>query len=242
MVRRLVVPAETGAQRLSWDMRGPAPEPIEFEDGGFRPPWVSDPQGPLVAPGDYTAQLVRVGPYESEVLGEAVGFGLRVLDNYPDGTDYAAAAEFQQRVSDASRKLSAVDALLAEMDDEATYLRAAVDRAPGADASLHMKLDRVMRQIADLRMELRGNPARDRLSEFQRHNIADRIRSASAALEVRLPPTQTQRTDLQIGETGLADVAGRAQSLRDTSFQQVKDALAAGGAPWVPGQKVDPGS
>ena len=42
--------------------------------------------------------------------------------------------------------------------------------------------------------------------------------------------------DLQVGETAITDVANRAQQLRDGSFQQIKDALAESGAPWLPGQ------
>ncbi|HEX4935658.1 MAG TPA: hypothetical protein VFV33_20905, partial [Gemmatimonadaceae bacterium] len=50
-VRTLEVPARAGLHRINWDLRAPSPEPVRLERPGFQPPWVSDPVGPLVAPG-----------------------------------------------------------------------------------------------------------------------------------------------------------------------------------------------
>ena len=59
-VRWIQGPSEDGLHRVSWDLRGPAPDPVDLREAGFRAPWVSPPQGPLVAPGRYSAELFVV--------------------------------------------------------------------------------------------------------------------------------------------------------------------------------------
>ncbi|MFW6198510.1 MAG: VPS10 domain-containing protein, partial [Acidobacteriota bacterium] len=60
-VRRIEGPAAEGLHRVAWDLRTPPPDPVELASGGgFRPPWVSDPQGALVAPGTYSVELAMV--------------------------------------------------------------------------------------------------------------------------------------------------------------------------------------
>jgi photosystem II stability/assembly factor-like uncharacterized protein len=238
LVRRLKVPSEAGTQRISWDMRGPAPDAISFSDGSFRAPWMSEPQGALVAPGRYSAQLLRVGPDDSETLGRAQAFELLALESLGTAVDYAAVTEFHRAVTDAKRRLSGLDTLLKTVDEEVRYLRAAFDASPQADASLQMQIDALTAEIAELRFLLRGNPARQRLSEYMSHSAARRISSAARAMNTRMPPTDTQRKDLQIGSQSLTEISARAEAMRSGLLANIKEALAESDAPWVPGQSL----
>jgi hypothetical protein len=238
--RRLSVDSEAGVQRLSWDMRGAAPDAISFPDGSFKAPWMSDPQGALLVPGRYQAQLLQVGPEATSTLGQAQEFELRTLDTLPASVDYADGVAFQASVVNAQRQLSAINGSLKETADETRYLRAAVDVAPGADPALHRQIDAVDAELATLRVMLSGNPARQRLAEAMNHSAARRIYSAANALNTRMPPTATQREDLRLGIVGLATVTQRSEALRTGPIADIKAALANADAPWVPGQTLAP--
>jgi photosystem II stability/assembly factor-like uncharacterized protein len=237
-VRRIDVPAQQGVQRISWDMRAAAPDAIRFPDGGFRAPWQSDPEGALLPPGGYRARLLRVGPDGTEALSEEQSFALRAVDNLPDDLDFAATTEFQRSVDDARRRLSAVDALLRELEDQSRYFRAAIDAAPAAPAALQLEIDGLASAIAELRYRMRGNPARARLSEFTEHSAASRINSAARSIGTRMPPTATQREDLRLGVQWLNAISDDAESLRTGSVARIRAALATAGAPYVPGQSL----
>ncbi|MDH5761155.1 MAG: glycosyl hydrolase, partial [Gemmatimonadota bacterium] len=70
-VRRVEGPAREGLHRVAWDLRGPPPDPVELTTPGFVPPWMTPPQGPLVAPGSYSVELMMVTASGAETLGEA---------------------------------------------------------------------------------------------------------------------------------------------------------------------------
>lgn len=237
-VRRLSLEKKAGLQRLNWDMRADAPNAISFPDGSFRAPWMSDPKGPLVAPGGYSARLLRVGPENVEALGQSKSFELQALANLPKGTDYLASVDFQREVSDAQRQLYAVDAALKEVTADTRYLRAAVDASPLSDPLLQQAIDSVEAEVAELKFMLRGNPARQRLSEAMSHSAARRINSAANALNTRMPPTTNQREDLRLGSEWMSDIVARVAALRDGQLADIKQALAESGAPWVPGQSL----
>ncbi|MFK7830239.1 MAG: glycosyl hydrolase [Congregibacter sp.] len=238
-VRRLSVAATAGTQRISWDMRGPAPNAISFPDGSFRPPWMSTPEGALVPPGRYRAQLVQVGSGAVSTLGNAQEFDLIAVDNLPGNADLAITTDFYASISDASRHLSAIDGALKEMEEEARYLRAAIDSTPKVAAELQIEMDAVATEIAQLKFMLRGNSVRARLGEYMSHSTARRISSASQAMNTRQPPTATQREDLRLGNEGLREIGKRAEALRDGALSSVKQTLADKGAPWVPGQRLN---
>lgn len=240
-VRRLPVETKTGLQRLNWDMRGSAPDPISFPDGSFRAPWMSEPKGPLLAPGVYSAQLLSVGPKSVERLGATQEFALTALDNLPASPDYAAVTAFQGEVSDAQRQLKAVNALLKEVTEETRYLRAAIDASPTSDPSLQLQVDALETDIAEMKLRLHGNAARKRLSEALTHSAARRISAAANALNTRMPATATQREDLRIGKEWMTDIVAKAQALRSGPLADIKKALAASDAPWVPGQSLGDG-
>ncbi|MCP4152733.1 MAG: glycosyl hydrolase, partial [bacterium] len=46
-----------GVHRTNWDLKLPAPNPINLTVPAFKPPWAGDAEGPLAAPGKYTVEL-----------------------------------------------------------------------------------------------------------------------------------------------------------------------------------------
>jgi hypothetical protein len=219
-------------------MRTAAPDAIDLSTPAFKPPWVSDPEGALVAPGRYQARLVQVGPEAVKTVGGPRAFRLVPVEDLPEGTDLMAGAAFRAEVNDLLRRLDAVGGVLDEMAERVRYMRAALEQAPAADAGLHLRMDALAADVAGVRETLSGNPARRRLSEFTVPGVAGRLYAAAGALSTRMAPTATQRESLAAGRSGLADVEARTASLRGEALAALEQALAEAGAPWIPGQRV----
>jgi len=56
-IRWIEGPAKKGVHRVYWDLKLPAPNPINLRKPAFVPPWAGDAEGPLAAPGKYTVEL-----------------------------------------------------------------------------------------------------------------------------------------------------------------------------------------
>jgi photosystem II stability/assembly factor-like uncharacterized protein len=237
VVRRLPVDAAEGAQRLAWDMRAAAPNAIDLTEPDFRPPWVSEPQGPLVAPGAYDAQLLKVSSAGVSTLGEAQRFDLVAVDNLPAGNDAQAVASFQAEVADLQRRLAAVNGAIADAKSRLPELRAAVDVTPAADPSLQAQMDAFEAGLSELQQRLRGNPARRRLSEFTIPGVAGRVSIAAGAINSRMAPTIQQRDNASLAEDGLTAIEADLKALLANQLVPLERALKDAGAPWVSGMQ-----
>ena len=149
-VRRIEAPATAGVHRVNWDLRGPAPDPVDLSAPGFRPPWANQPRGPLVAPGRYTAELLMVSGSGARRIGEPRSFTVKPAPNALVGTDYAAVTAFQEEASELMRQAGAVGAELERTRDRMRHMRAAFAAAPRATPALRARMDSTDRRLADL--------------------------------------------------------------------------------------------
>ncbi|HWN43474.1 MAG TPA: glycosyl hydrolase, partial [Thermoanaerobaculia bacterium] len=129
-VRWIEGPAKEGLHRVSWDLRGPSPDPVVLDPPAFRPPWDSQPAGPLVAPGRYSAELVLVSASGARSLGAAQSFEVKPVPNLPPGTDPAAVAAFQGETAEAGRRLSSAAAELGRVRNQLRQMRATLGETP----------------------------------------------------------------------------------------------------------------
>lgn len=240
VIRRVAVPAVEGVHRVSWDLRRPAPDPVSFADPSFRPPWVTDPQGPLAPPGDYAAQLVVVHDGQVTEVGGPRAFPVRPAPFLPDGVDYGAVAAHHARVADLRRKISIAGAEMSRAAERIRYMRAALERTPDADPGLFAALDRLEARLAEFRLRLTGDPVRSSLSQSTAPSLSSRA-SGAAAWGTTQPPTGTQRENLRMAEGDFATLEGEVAGFLERTLVRVENALADAGAPWTPGRRVGSG-
>ena len=83
-------------------MPEPVSEPrvVVLEPPAFRAPWEAPPQGPLVAPGRYSAELKVVSASGVRSLGAAQSCEVKPVPNLPPVTDQAAGSAFQGKTAD----------------------------------------------------------------------------------------------------------------------------------------------
>ena len=237
-VRWVEGPAEQGLHRVSWDLRGPPPDPVDLTTPGFSPPWVTAPRGPLVAPGRYRVELVLVSRDGVQSIGTPQEFEVKPVPT-ASGTDFAAVAAFQQETSDLMRRISGADEEMDRVRERLRHMRAALVETPRADPSLFARLDELGRALSALEMRLSGDPARQRLDEATAPSIRGRVGQVIGGhWGTRQTPTTTQRRNIEIASGDFAGFSQELESLIDTDLAQLEQDLAAAGAPWTPGRRV----
>ncbi|MEX2178444.1 MAG: hypothetical protein WD801_07020 [Gemmatimonadaceae bacterium] len=238
-VRRIAASARAGLHRVAWDMRGPAPYPVNLSTPGFRPPWAGDPIGPLRSPGRYTAELLVVSASGVRRLGEPQAFRIKPVPNAPPGTDYVAVAAFQQETAELARRMDGVSAELDRVRDRLRYMRAALAEAPRASPTLALRMDTVAQRLAALSMQLRGDPARQRLDESSSPGLRSRVGEVIGGhWDTSQAPTATQREHIAVARAGFDAVARAVAALVTTDLPRIESELEAAGAPWTPGRTL----
>ncbi len=236
VVRRITGPTASGLHRVAWDLRTPAPDPVELGGGGFRAPWASEPQGVFVAPGRYTARLFTRVRGETEALTEPVSFTVKPLDRglfRPDSLD--AHAEAMQAAADLSRAVQGAGGALGELRDRAAHLDVAIRDTPELDPNLRNRLDRIDEQLTDLGVLLYGDSVRAGANEPRPMGLAGRVGMFSWAHWNALAAiTDNQARSLTIARSQYDKVEEALRSA-DTALDGLEDDVA-GKAPWTPGR------
>ena len=223
--------------RASWDLRRPAPDPIDLTTPAFKPPWVEDAEGPPAAPGRYTVELFIEHNGKLESQGDPQTFTVKPVPNVAPGTDYEAIADFQQRTSALMRQVAAAGRQLSEAGERLRHLEAALKQTPKATAEHFAQHRALNEKLAGLRMRLSGDPIRQGLNESTTPSISKRVgQVASAHWSTRQPPTKTYRDNLEIA-AGDFDHFREDLSEYFGALEKYEAALEEAGAPYTRGRK-----
>ncbi len=193
VVRMVTAPATAGLHRVAWDLRGPAPNPISLTKPEFVEPWVTDPQGPLVAAGTYTVELTVTRGGAAEVL--AGPEPVEVVDVPGAGTHDAT---FIDETTTLARTVAGAAKEIGTARDRITHMRAALAGATGADAGLHGRLDAANRRLEAVSVAVLGDPILQKLEEPFAPSIKGLVdRVAYFHWITRAEPTATQRAAIE---------------------------------------------
>ncbi|MBY6203292.1 hypothetical protein [Halomonas denitrificans] len=236
VVRRITGPAAKGLHRVAWDLRTPAPDPVELGGGGFRAPWDSEPQGVFVAPGEYSARIFKRVGGATEALTEPVSFTVKALDRglfRPDSL--AEHAETMQAAADLSRAVQGAGRALGELRDRAAHLDVALRDTPELAHDLRDRLDRVDERLADLGVLLYGDNVRAGANEPRPMGLAGRVGMFGwAHMGALAAVTDNQAQSLAIARSQYDEVEDALRAA-DAALDGLEDEVA-GKAPWTPGR------
>ncbi len=236
VVRRVTGPTGKGLHRVAWDLRTPAPDPVQLGGGGFRAPWDSEPQGVFVAPGDYSARIFKRIRGQTEALTEPVSFTVKPLDRglfRPDSLE--VHAETMQAAADLSRAMQGAGRALGELRNRASHLDIALRDTPELGPSLRNRLDRIDEQLADLGVMLYGDSVRAGANEPRPMGLAGRMGMFGwAHMGALAAVTDNQAQSLAIARSQYDEVEAALRSA-DAALDALENEVA-GKAPWTPGR------
>ncbi|HSL81270.1 MAG TPA: glycosyl hydrolase [Thermoanaerobaculia bacterium] len=237
VVRRLTGPARKGFHRVAWDLRYPPATPVSLRPPPDNP-FFDPPAGPPVAPGTYTVELALVKDDEARPVAPARSFTAKPLGlaTLP-AEDRAAVAAFQRRTAELQRAVMGTVRAADEAQTRIDHLRQAVLDTPGAEYALLEELRAVEERLADVRIELQGDPVVGRYNEPTPPSVVQRtFRAVYGHWGSSSGPTDTHRASFDAAADAFADVLARLRTLVETDLAGIESRLEELGAPWTPGR------
>ncbi len=236
-VRWIKGTAKKGLHRTNWDLKLSPPDPINLTVPAFKPPWAGEAQGPLAAPGTYSAELFIAHKGLLQSQGAPQQFKVKPVPTAASGTDFKAVAEFQQKTSEFSRQISSASKKLGEAKDRIKHMKAALLETPKATPELFARLNQLEEGVAALQTRLTGDPIRQKLNESTVPSIGGRVGEvAYGHWGTRQMPTATQQRNIEIAlmefDTFKGDLVAYFNAL-----EAYEAALETAGAPYTPGRK-----
>ncbi len=229
VVRRVSVANKAGLQRVSWNLRDPSLRPA-----GKTP---SEDGGPLVAPGQYVAQLMRRVDEVVTPLAAPQRFTVKPLSLALLATrEPTELQRFQRGVAELQRAVLGAIEKVDEVQERIDHVKPALfNTSEASDADL-VALRAIETRLADLRVILQGDDTIASRNEPTPPSLSERIeRVAYGSWESSSAPTGTHReTYRTVGERfpqvqlDLAAV--------DADLAEFERMLEAMGAPWTPGR------
>ena len=233
VVRRVPGPRSAGLHRIAWDLRYASLEPPA--------PGGGEADGPMVAPGEFSARVVLVTGDGYEDLTAPQSFRVKPL-----GTATLAAADrdallaFQREVAALQRAAVATDRAARETSERLDLLRRAVRTAPGLDAAPYeTRISALEERLFEIgRVLSRDRTALDR-AEFAPPSVMQRIgRIVGAQFRATSAPTTTQRESYAVASEQLAEMSEALRVLVEEDLAALEAELETAGVPWTPGRPI----
>ena len=239
VVRRLNAPLSPGINRVSWDLRYPAPtlappRPADGEEDPFADP----PGGPLVMPGKYSVTVSKRVNGVTSQLSTSQEFAVFV-----DGQaampvpDRAALVEFQQKVARLQRAVSGALETANQLKTRLGLIKRALQETPTADAKLTADAASIEKQTNEILRALRGDNALRQRQEILPSSIIERVVTIVSDQRMSTSaPTQTQKDHYADAAKEFEQVLGQLRALIEGDLARLEKAMEAAGAPWTPGR------
>jgi len=176
VVQRINGPAGKGFHRVAWNMRYPAPDPVDLAPETNFAPWMSPPQGPMALPGQYSVsmskrvegQLVEIAPAQAFTLKPLFEGGL-VTDNRE------VLLDFQMQSNDLYRAVSGANKARGELQGRVDHLLKAATDTPSSSEEHAQELRALNARLQDLKVKFSGDSTISGRAEAVPLSITGRI-------------------------------------------------------------------
>ena len=234
-VRRIEGPVSAGFHRVAWDLRYPAPDPLQMNSDS------EGAQGMMAAPGTYTASLSKKVEGKVTELSEPITFEVVPLyEGTLDGAPAGQVAEFWREYEDTYRAVGAVGVTLDNAMTKAERMQLALQRSTTAPGELDEQVYALRQSLMDLDEELNGNRAKQEIGEKTKPTISERLFAVERGIShSTYGPTPTHQKSLGIVKEQLQEIQSQLKSAQ-SEMAQLSKALMDNGAPWVEGEALPP--
>ncbi len=228
-----------GLHRTSWDLKRSAPNPINLTKPGFRPPWVTDPAGPMVAPGNYRVSLHIAHEGKLDTYGEPQTFTVKPVNQSTSQAEYVATTTFQHKTSELSRQVSSAGNKLQEAANRLRHIKAALLKTPQASEKQFADLNDLQDQLTDLRHRLNGDATRQSLYESTKAAIRPRVGYVTYGhWRTTQTPTATQQKAIESAEQDFQQFREDLKAYIE-QLETFETELETAGAPYTPGRGLN---
>ena len=237
-IRRLYAPSGAGINRVAWDLKLQAPNPITGAPYQPDPDWPfgDPPAAPYVAPGTYRVSFATRIDGVFTPVGETQSFEVVAIDG-PDARKMATLAD-QQRIAELGRSVFALDQVVREALNRMTLFRRAVDETPTADTVLQRRVRIMANRLRDAQELLGGDPTMSSRNEPTPPTLLGRLRGAvgsnwGATLEA---PTPQQLAEIDLVRSRFGAILAQVKQLIDVDLSALEQSAEQAGVPWTAGR------
>lgn len=224
-----------GLHRVAWDLKLPAPDPIRLSKPAFQPPWVTDPEGPMVAPGTYSVELFIENNGQLASQGVPQSFKVKPIPGI-NAADLTDVAQFQSQTRDLMVEISSASEVLGEAGEKLRYIQQALKMTPKATQDHFATYSDLKARLAELQTTLYGDPSRGSLDESRLPGIWGKAGAvAYGHWGTTQLPTQTFKDNIAQATSDLASFNTTLDAyLKD--FAAYEALLKSIGAPYTRGR------
>jgi uncharacterized protein YukE len=240
VVNRVAAKTGKGFHRVAWNMRYPAPNPVNLKPAGKRLPWESDPAGPMVLPGEYSVTLSKRVEGRFEDITEAQSFKLKpMFDGGLVTDDREGLLAFQQKTAELYRAVMGASRAVDEIDSRIEHMMQAVTDTPTSTEAHASALRALKARLQEVQVGLNGDAT-----------VTSRNEPAPMALTTRVGTIAYGTWNTQAGVTGnfsdsydvaaeqFPGILGELKAI-DTELTAIEQELEGEGAPWTPSRIPD---
>ncbi len=239
-VRRLKAPAKKGLQRITWDFRYDAPDPVNFNEPDPMNFFSGPDLGPMALAGEYKVSLSK---FEDGVFTELVApqsfkvVSLNVV-TLP-ATDKKALEAFSKKATALVRAMGAAQSVYGELNNKMRFLKAAWQNAPRASNGLQTQIANVEKQLLGISTALFGDRTRSRREFETPTSMSEKVyRIMGNLISTSAAPTQTMQAAYQSLSKQLTTVIADLKKTQ-ADITTLENALTTAGAPPTPGKLID---
>ncbi|MCH8056908.1 MAG: glycosyl hydrolase [Proteobacteria bacterium] len=240
VIRRIDGPADQGFHHVAWDMRYPAPDPINLEESTDLAPWESPPRGPMALPGTYTVTLSKRVEGELMDITGSQSFTLKPL--YSGGLvaeNRQDVLNFQLQTAELYRAVSGANEAAGEIDNRIDHLMAAVEATPAASEEQAQTVRTLTARMQDLQVKLNGDSAVSSRAEPVPMSITTRVGNiVDGSWSSQAGITGNYRDSYAIAAQQFPEVLEELKSIF-ADLSRLEQELQSEGAPWTPGRIPD---
>jgi len=237
VVQRIDAPAGKGFHRAAWNLRYPAPDPIELTPKTEFYPWESPPQGPLAVPGKYTVTLSKRVEGELVDLSSPQSFVLKPM--FEGGlvtADRQALLDFETQSADLYRAVTGANEARGEIQARIDHLLKAAVETPSSSEEQAQALRALNRRMQDLAVRFDGDSTIARRQEPVPMSLTDRVTSiVGGHWDSESAVTENYRNSYRIADQQLRTAIAELHAI-ENDLVKVESTLQSEGAPWTPGR------
>lgn len=196
--------------------------------------------GPMIAPGDYSAQAFKSFGGEIKEIGNAQPISVvSIVEPSIEGQDINETIEYQLELSQFRSSIQAVSSSLATSIEGMTEIKQAIERSSNGTPEL-------MKQARELELSLiaadhllNGNPVVGNKFEQGVPSIARRVSSVLfGSMGNSYGITQTQREQIEIARGEFSEVGKEIKNLLEVDVKVFEEQLSEAGIPWTTGRAI----
>ena len=241
-IRRFSAPASAGINRVAWDLKLQAPDPVTGPPYQVDPDWPfgNPPVAPYAAPGTYRVSFATRIDGAFTPIGEPQTFQVVAIDSV--GTRRIATLADQKKIADLERSVLGLDQVIREALTRMNLFKRAVDETPTADTTLQRRVRVMTDRLKDVQELLGGDPTLGSRNETSPPSLLGRLRGAignnwGSTLEA---PNAQQMAELELVKSRFSAILTQARQLIEVDLTALEQSAEQAGVPWTAGRFPKP--